>query len=211
MCSLVKCLDSILITDFIGSRLEQEEKMPARQAQLVKEILNYSAVYGFNKLPPKIMAKAGIAMTKYHMTYQDAYDLYGKYIGNWGDAVPTFRFEAVKNGKVVKVVEKSPVRQVVLEARADHTDLREGATYDVAAIRLTARDGSGNRLPFFNGTVELAAEGPIQIIGPRLLQLRGGCGGTYVKTAGEAGEASLTLAIRQGERITVRFRITREE
>ena len=157
------------------------------------------------------MAKAGIAMTKYRMTFQDAYDLYGKYIGNWGDAVPTFRFEAVKNGKVVKVVEKSPVRQVVLEARADHTDLREGATYDVAAIRLTARDGSGNRLPFFNGTVELAAEGPIQIIGPRLLQLRGGCGGTYVKTTGQAGQATLTLRSDQAQPVQIQFDVTIQE
>ena len=201
----------ILVTDFIGPRLEQEEHMDPRQAQLVKEILNYSAVNGWSRLPPKIMAKAGIAMTKYRMTFQDAYDLYGKYIGNWGDAVPTFRFEAVKNGKVVKVVEKSPVRQVVLEARADHTDLREGATYDVAAIRLTARDGSGNRLPFFNGTVELAAEGPIQIIGPRLLQLRGGCGGTYVKTTGQAGQATLTLRSDQAQPVQIQFDVTIQE
>ena len=201
----------ILVTDFIGPRLEQEEHMDPKQAQLVKEILNYSAVNGWSRLPPKIMAKAGIAMTKYRMTFQDAYDLYGKYIGNWGDAVPTFRFEAVKNGKVVKVVEKSPVRQVVLEARADHTDLREGATYDVAAIRLTARDGSGNRLPFFNGTVELAAEGPIQIIGPRLLQLRGGCGGTYVKTTGQAGQATLTLRSDQAQPVQIQFDVTIQE
>ena len=201
----------ILVTDFIGPRLEQEEHMDPKQAQLVKEILNYSAVNGWSRLPPKIMAKAGIAMTKYRMTFQDAYDLYGKYIGNWGDAVPTFRFEAVKNGKVVKVVEKSPVRQVVLEARADHTDLREGATYDVAAIRLTARDGSGNRLPFFNGTVELAPEGPIQIIGPRLLQLRGGCGGTYVKTTGQAGQATLTLRSDQAQPVQIQFDVTIQE
>ena len=201
----------ILITDFIGSRLEQEEKMPARQAQLVKEILNYSAVYGFNKLPPKIMAKAGIAMTKYHMTYQDAYDLYGKYIGNWGAHVPTFRFEAVKDGKVVKTVERSPVRRIALEARADHTELREGATYDVAAVRITALDQNGNRLPFFNGSVVAAAEGPISIVGTRLVQLRGGCGGTYVKTTGQAGLAQLTLAGDQGEPVRIVFNVTISE
>ena len=201
----------ILVTDFIGPRLEQEEHMDPKQAQLVKEILNYSAVNGWSRLPPKIMAKAGIAMTKYRMTFQDAYDLYGKYIGNWGDAVPTFRFEAVKNGKVVKVVEKSPVRQVVLEARADHTDLREGATYDAAAIRLTVRDQNGNRLPFYSGTVELAAEGPIQIIGPRLLQLRGGCGGTYVKTTGQAGQATLTLRSDQAQPVQIQFDVTIQE
>jgi beta-galactosidase len=54
--------------------------------------------------------------------------------------------------------------------------------------------------------VELAVEGPIELIGPRLLQLRGGCGGTYVKTTGRAGEASLTLTCDQAEPVTISFR-----
>ena len=201
----------ILITDFIGPRLEREEGMPPKQARLVKDILNYSAVNGFARLPPKIMAKAGIAMAKYRMTFQDAYDLYGKYIGNWGDVAVTFRFEAVKDGRVVKTVEKTPMRCVALEAKADHTDLREGATYDVAAIRVTARDGSGNRLPFCNETVELETEGPIEIIGPRLVQLRGGCGGTYVKTTGRTGAGALTLRCAQAEPVRIPFQIEAEQ
>ena len=201
----------ILITDFIGPRLEQEEGMPPKQAKLVKDILNYSAVNGFAKLPPRILAKAGVAMAKYHMTFQDAYDLYGKYIGNWGDVAVTFRFEAVKDGKVVKTVEKTPMRRMVLDVKADHTDLREGATYDVAAIRVTARDQNGNRLPFCNEAVELAVEGPLEIIGPKLLQLRGGCGGTYVKTTGGRGEGALTLRCGQAEPVRIPFHIETEQ
>ncbi len=201
----------ILITDFIGPRLEQEEKMLPKQAEIVKEILNYSAVNGWSKLPPKIVAKAGVAMAKYKMTYQDAYDLYGKYIGNWGASVPTFRFEAVKDGKVVKTVEKSPVRMVRLDAVPDHTELREGAAYDAASIRITARDQNGNRLPFFNGTVVLAAEGPIAVVGTRLVQLRGGSGGTYVKTTGEAGQGTLILACDQTEPVQIKFNVTVSE
>ncbi len=201
----------ILITDFIGPRLEQEEGMPPKQARLVKDILNYSAVNGFARLPPKIMAKAGVAMAKYRMTFQDAYDLYGKYIGNWGDVAVTFRFEAVKDGRVVKTVEKTPMRQVSLDVKADHTALREGATYDVAAVRVVARDQSGNRLPFCNEAVELAAEGPLEIIGPKLLQLRGGCGGTYVKTTGQSGAGALTLRCLQAESVRIPFHIEIEQ
>jgi beta-galactosidase len=201
----------ILITDFIGPRLEQEESMPPKQAKLVKDILNYSAVNGFAKLPPRILAKAGVAMAKYHMTFQDAYDLYGKYIGNWGDVAVTFRFEAVKDGRVVKTVEKTPMRRMILDAKADHTDLREGATYDVAAIRVTARDQNGNRLPFCNEAVELTVEGPVALIGPCLLQLRGGCGGTYVKTTGGRGEGALTLRCGLAEPVRIPFHIETEQ
>ena len=87
-------------------------------------------------------------------------------------------------------------------------ELREGATYDAAAIRLTIRDQNGNRLPFYSGTVELAAEGPITVIGPKLVQLRGGCGGTYVKTTGQAGRATLTLKSDQAAPVQIQFDIT---
>ena len=87
-------------------------------------------------------------MTKYHMTYQDAYDLYGKYIGNWGAHVPTFRFEAVKDGKVVRPWTQ-PRPPVHLEGRWRTTPtLQEGATYDdVAALRITARTRTASLCP----------------------------------------------------------------
>ncbi|MBE6989785.1 MAG: glycoside hydrolase family 2 protein [Ruminococcaceae bacterium] len=195
----------ILITDYIGSRLEQEGYGPD-QTKLVRDILNHSAIYGFGKLPPRILAKAARAMAMYHMTFQDAYRLYSKYIGSWGDSATTYRFEAVKDGRVVKTVVCAPVTGVTLRARADHTALREISTYDVAAVRVSACDQNGHPLPFFHGSVELAVEGPIELIGPRLLQLRGGCGGTYVKTTGRAGEASLTLTCDQAEPVTISFR-----
>jgi len=117
----------------------------------------------------------------------------------------------VKDGKVVKTVEKSPVRRMVLDVKADHTDLREGATYDVAAIRITARDQNGNRLPFCNEAVELTADGPIEIIGPKLAQLRGGCGGTYVKTTGGRGSGALTLRCGQAEPVCIPFEVQTEQ
>ncbi|MBQ9392650.1 MAG: glycoside hydrolase family 2 protein [Oscillospiraceae bacterium] len=201
----------ILVTDFIGRRLEREEKMPHRQAELVKEILNYSAVYGFDTLPLSIKLKAAKAMLLYRMTFQDAYRLYGKYIGNWGGMAPSFRFEAVKDGKVVKTVEKAPVSCVSLRVQADHTELRDGRTYDVASLRLTACDGGGERLPFFNEAVALETEGPIELIGPATAQLRGGIGGTYVKTTGESGPAALTLRCGHAPPVRIEFTVTKTE
>ena len=37
----------------------------------------------------------------YRMTFEDAHQLYGKYVGNWGDAATVYRFDAVKDGKIV--------------------------------------------------------------------------------------------------------------
>jgi len=197
----------ILMDDFIGGRLAEEEGYKPDQAKLVCDILNYSAVYGFSSLPPRIKLKAAKAMLRYRMTFEDAYRLYGKYIGSWGDRTATYRFEAVKDGEIVKTLVRSAVKDVVLQAEADHTALVEGDTYDAAAVRVRLCDQNGALLRFYNGSVALAAEGPIEIVGPRLVQLRGGCGGTYIRTAGGAGSARLTLTGEQGGAVTIAFTI----
>ena len=70
------------------------------------------------------MVKGLKLMAAYHMKYDDAYQLYGKYIGNWGGKATTFKFEAVKDGKVVQTVVKSAVGSLTLDVNADHTVLR---------------------------------------------------------------------------------------
>ena len=197
----------IEIDDFIGDRLAQGESFSPTQARLVKELLNYCARFGFSRLPAQQTAQAGILMGRYRMRFEDAYALYGKYIGSWGDEATLFRFEAVKNGAVTAVKEMKPVRAPKLRARPDHTNLCEEGSYDVCLVRLEMTDQSGNRLPFYQGVVQAETEGPIALIGPSLAVLRGGCGGVYVKTLGVSGEALLRLRTERGEETTLRFEI----
>ncbi len=200
----------IEIDDFIGEQIRENERFTPRQAELVKEILNYSARYGFSRLPPQIMAKAGVLMARYGMRFEDAYALYGKYVSNWGDAATSFRFEAVKDGKTVKVASKTPMTLLKLQALPSATVLRPGATYDAALVRLRMVDQNGNVAPFWQGDVTLAVQGPIGILGPKRATLRGGLGGVLLRTAGETGEAVLRLETEQTEPVELRFTIEKE-
>ena len=149
-------------------------------------------------------------MTRYGMKFEDAYALYGKYIGDWGARATEFRFDAVKNGAVVKSVRRSAVAALQLNATPSHTVLRHGATYDVALLRLSVTDQFGNVVPFWHGAVDVELNGPLALIGPARPTLRGGLGGVYVKTLGEPGEASVTLKTEQTEPVTFRFIIKTE-
>ena len=200
----------IEIDDFIGDQIKENERFAPRQAEMVKDILNYSTRFGFNHLPPHILAKAGVLMARYGMRFEDAYALYGKYVGNWGDAATAFRFEAVKDGKAVKTVCKTPMTGLRLEAKPSAAALREGATYDAALVRLRMTDGNGNVTPFWHGAVTLSAKGPIEVIGPKRATLRGGCGGVLLRTTGGAGEAVLRLETEQTEPVELRFTIENE-
>ena len=62
-------------------------------------------------------------------------------------------------------------------------------------------------MPFYMGAVHAEVAGPIELIGPSEVILRGGMGGTYVRTTGAAGDASLTLTSESGQKIIINFSI----
>lgn len=188
----------MLIDDYVGERMKEEEGFGDHQNEIVKTALNYIAQYGLNDLPVDIKVKLAEAMTVYHMSFETAYALYSKYVGNWGGKATTFKFEAIKDGKVVRTLIKSTVGRLTLDVRTDHTLLTEADTYDVAAVRIRVCDEHGNVVPFFNTPLQLKAEGPIEIIGPDMAQIAGGMGGTYIKTTGKSGAARLTVFMPQG-------------
>jgi beta-galactosidase len=135
----------------------------------------------------------------------DAVTLYNKYVGDWGGASTRYRFEAIKAGAVVKTLTKEPMRQAHLAVEADHQKLVEKSTYDVAALRITARDENENMLPFFLEPVTIETEGPIAVIGPTTFSLYGGIGGTYIKTVGGEGKAVVRLKCGQTESVNIEF------
>lgn len=183
----------VIIDDFIGELLISEEKYDTKTAETVKECLNALAKSGPSSIPPKILAKFGYLMLAKGFKISDGYELYGRYVGNWGGEATEWHFDAVKNGEVIKSVTRKPGQTPHIEVIADRTELIEADTYDVAAVRIRALDDYGNILPYYQEPVMLKASGCIEIIGPQVITLKGGCGGTYIKTTGEKGKATLLV------------------
>ena len=183
----------IRIDDYVGDALEKNENMKPAQAKDVKAILNEVAKFGLYRMSFGTKLKAAKMMLFYHMKPDDAVALYNKYVGDWGGSATTYRFEAIKDGKVVKEIKKSPMTKVCFEIKTDRTELVEENTYDVACIRIRAVDENGNLLNYFNDPLTLSIEGSAEIIGPKIIALSGGMGGTYVKSIGKSGKAILKI------------------
>ena len=200
----------ILVDDFIGDALK-EEGYHGSQEQGIKAVLNATARYSMSKLPKSLYPTILKLLFIHRMKFSDAVDLYTRHVGDWGGESTAYRFDAIRDGKVVKSIHKEPMRQVKLVAEADHTQLAEGATYDVAAIRIKAVDEFGNVLPFYHEPVQLSLETgngkalPLELIGPDAIALYGGMGGAYVKTTGETGEALLTIRSGRAEEVKIKF------
>ena len=197
----------ILIDDFIGDSFAQNERFRPKHAKEITDAMNLVARGSLNHIPKRLYLTALKLLLIYHIDFAEVTRLYTKYIGDWGGTATVYRFDAIKDGKVVKSVTKEPVREIRLEAKADHTILTEQHSYDVALVRIRAVDDHGNVLPFYQEPVRLITEGDISIIGPDTIALQGGMGGTYVKSMGRSGRGALLLQSQTAGEVRIPFQI----
>lgn len=195
----------VIIDDFIGELIEKEEGYSKKLSENVKKLLYYVRDYGQSNLPIKAMLLAARMMAFDHMTFAKGTELFGKYIGGWGDKVKEYEFVAIKDGKEVKKVIKTPSTEAKLVADVDTHELKEGITYDVSAVRLKAIDQNDNLLSFCNDPVSFETEGDIELIGPKVASLMGGMSGTYVRSL-RKGSGLLKIHFRD-QIIEVDYRI----
>lgn len=182
----------ILIDDYIGDEMQKKEKFSSRQAKLVKICLNGTAIDG-EHMSMEVKKAAAELFMRYHMTMDDAKHLFRKYIGDWGGKSGEYRFDAIKDGVVVKSVIKKPMEQARIEVIVSSKELIEGISYDVAAFRVSVTDESGNVLPFYDEALKIEIAGPIEVIGKSPV-FRGGYAGFYIRSVGETGDAVVRLS-----------------
>lgn len=197
----------IIIDDFIGDQLETKEGFTKEQAEIVKEGLNYAALNGFGQYPPKIMIGMAKCMAKYKMKPSDSVELFNKYIGDWGGSSTVYKFDAIKNGEIVKTIVKEPAKKLHFEHRISSEILEEKSTYDVAEVRIYACDDNNNQAYYFNDPIVIELEGPAEIIGPKVISFRGGMTGIYVKTIGKKGDIKIRLKNTQLGEDEIKIRV----
>jgi len=199
----------IRIDDTIGKLLETNEHFSKEKAADIRKCLLASKKYGSN-LPLRYRLLYAKMMFQYKLSYSDGVALFGKYVTGWGSDSITWRFDAIKNGKVVKSIIKRPSAKLHLSYQVSRTSLVEGSCYDMSAIRIQVKDEYHNLASYAQLPLKLITTGPIEIVGPNTVVTEGGMTGTYIKTTGEEGEAVLTISTPDCSAITIHFTITKE-
>ena len=197
----------LLLNDTVGCLLETQEGFDEKKADLLRNCLLAIQKRGLANLTPADITKMGYAMVKYGLKYQDAVELYGKYIGNWGAEATAWRLDALKNGEVIASRTYSPSAKLHLEVKTNASVLREGDTYDMAAVRVRILDEYGNIAPYAQIPVTFTLEGAAELVGPAVVCAEGGMTGTYIRTIGKAGAAKLTVSTAQTECAEVIFTV----
>ncbi len=198
------------VEDTIGCLLETKEGYPHAQAEALRACLLSAKEHGLAGMPAADKLKMISCMLRYKMSFQDGVELYHKYVGNWGGAATVWRFDAVRDGKTVASVTKTPSARLHLEVRPSHTELNDTDCYDMAALRVRLLDEYNNPAPYAQLPVRFSLEGPAALTGPDTVTAEGGACGTYLRTLGRAGQVRVTVSCPQTESVTVDFTVKTE-
>ena len=195
------------VEDTVGCLLETQECFDKKKAALLRKCLVAIGKKGLAGLSPADYLRMGYAMVRYKLTYDDAVKLYGKYIGNWGNKATVWRFDAKNGDEVVASVTCCPSSKLHLEVTSSATQLEEKQSYDMAAVRVRVLDEFGNIAPYAQLPVKLQLKGAAELVGPDVITAEGGMTGTYIRTIGKTGIATLSLSTAQTESVTIQFTV----
>ncbi|MDD4311532.1 MAG: glycoside hydrolase family 2 TIM barrel-domain containing protein [Eubacteriales bacterium] len=182
----------VVMTDFIGELMAKNEGFAKQDAERIKHIFAAIVKYGDKSLPLRYKLSMGFIMLKLHLTYQDAVDLYTKYVAGWGSESTEFLFEGYRAGKLVASVTRGASVSTELRVTPDTLTLEEGDTYDVCRVVIEHMDQFGMVLPYSVEVARVTVSGAGERIGPELLPLLGGSAAFWVRTTGE-GEITVRV------------------
>lgn len=182
----------IVIDDFIGRLIHDNESFSEKDATTVKEILLYIMKNGM-KLPLRLKLRMGLFLLKYKMSMDQAAKLYETYVGKWGLESVTYTFEGYVDQLLAVTKTVGPSHQSILEVVPDTTLIEETQTYEVSRVVIRNIDHHGNTRLYANDVLECKTTGSIELIGPSNVALIGGSIAVYVKSKGVKGKGTLTI------------------
>lgn len=200
-----------MVEDTIGELLKTQEGFSPVKARRLRSCLVAAGKYGLSGLPLRYKLAFSYCMLRYRLSFAQGVELYNRYIGNWGGEATCWRFDAVRDGKVVASVTRKPSARLILKAQPSKTCLTEGDRYDMAAIRVRILDENGTPAPYAQLPVSFRVSGPAALVGPAAVTAEGGMCGTYLRTTGKAGGVRLTVTAPGLEPVTLDFTIEKKE
>lgn len=129
--------------------------------------------------------------------------------GEWGMSWAGAEFIGYHQGKAVvrKTFTEEPVL-TELKVKADDQALNPGDTWDCTRVVVCSQDQAGNPLPFHDTIVKIETSGPISLIGPDTLVLKGGSSAFWVRTNGEKGRAEICVTSLCGHKQRIEITVS---
>ena len=167
-----------ILDDIVGERID--EKFSEKDKKRVAKAFSYIAHYGMNKIHLSHGLLLLKIMLKYHYSYPDLYQMYGKYVVGWGSDGVVYEFIGYKDGKEVVRQKRGPSSKYQLRVTTTKTELTYGDIYDVSRVTIECVDEFGTRIYMADDLLKLEADENLRILGPSEVHLVGGAISVYV-------------------------------
>lgn len=190
----------IIIDDYIGETFNEPNISKKDGEKMVRTLMD-GCFSGMQNLSIFTMLKIAKMMVKYKWKFNDLYHLWNKYVSSWGEKQKVYSFVGYINEKEVIKKEVGPGSQYKLKIVPSKSVLTEDITYDATRVSISLVDEFDNIAFFASRSLVLSTNGPIEIIGPKVISLIGGSISTYIKTLGLSGKANLIIKMDDEEAI----------
>ena len=187
-----------IIDDFYGDAY-QKQGYTDQEAEELKELARETAKRGGLD---KILDEEHKDWTKVNKAWQ----MYGKYVANWGSDAFTYKVIGhYQNQTIEKKI--GPYQNYHYEIHADTNHLIHKDTYDVTRIIIEAIDNLGQPRPYAFDSFKLESEGSIEVIGEHYVSLIGGKRAVWIKTRHEG--SGLVKIINDKTSVNLEFHVTK--
>lgn len=184
----------VVISDFIGNRLESEQHFRPKDRKVLKRLLLEASEKGFDLHLRDKLSMVRL-MKSYKMGLPEVIRLYETYVGCWDVKDKVWTFMGYSNDRMVCTKEFRSANRSSIELQADTDTLYvKKETYDVVRLTVRAVSEYGITLNYASDPLMITCEGPIRLIGPDLISLNAGNAGIYIRTIGLTGRATVKIA-----------------
>lgn len=181
----------IFIDDYIGNLIEKSGDFSKKDAKKLKR--HFQKLSLNQKLSPFNYIALFFIMLRNGLKYRDMYDLYLKYVGNWGVKSIEYKFEGYKNKNKEWTITKGPATKSLLIAKADKNKLVEDKSWDTTRVVVRVVDEYNNVKQLASDSISISIDGAAELIGPSNVSLIAGSSAFWIKTKGKSGKVRVKI------------------
>lgn len=173
-----------IIKDFYGDAYQKDLGISKEASQTYIELAHGVAKRGGLD---KVLDDESLDREKLNVGWQ----MYGKYIANWGSGVFTYTLIGHYQDQTIER-KMGPYTSIDYIIKADSDELIISNTYDVTRVTLEAVDQYGQHKPYCFDAFQLETNDCIEIIGPKQIGLIGGQYAFWIKSV-KPGKGKLSI------------------
>ncbi|MCD4827765.1 MAG: hypothetical protein K8Q99_08310 [Acholeplasmataceae bacterium] len=183
----------VIIKDFVGKMIEEQEHMLPKDANKIKKIIKMISMNGMN-IPLRYKLMMAWLLKKYKLTLDDGMKLFYKYTTGWGDKHVSYRFEGYKEDVKVKEITKTYDENFIIKLKSNKLEMIVEDTYDTLRFEFTCEDQFNNIKQYLFDPIQIETKGSIQLIGPSIQTLNSGQIAIWVRSVSKGiGKIKVTL------------------